>query len=114
MSNQSDTVTELPQTILDYFAAANEGRVDDATACFAEDARVHDEKLDHVGHVGIRKWVADTTREFQPKTQLLRAVEREGVIAATANVSGNFPGSPVDLVFSFTLADGKIARLSIQ
>ncbi|MGL4401071.1 MAG: nuclear transport factor 2 family protein [Luteolibacter sp.] len=114
MSNQSESVTTLPRVILDYFAAANDGRIDDAAACFAENARVHDENHDHVGHAAIREWVADTTQQFQPKTQILRTIETNGSFVATARVSGDFPGSPADLDFRFTLADEKISNLSIQ
>lgn len=114
MYDPSDSVTTLPPIILDYFAAANDGRIDDATACFTENARVHDENHDHVGHAAIREWVADTTQQFQPNTELLRAIESNGSIVATASVSGNFPGSPAELDFTFTLADEKISNLSIQ
>jgi hypothetical protein len=114
MANQSESVTTLPPIILDYFAAANDGRIDDATACFGENAHVQDENLDHVGHAAIREWVADTTQQFQPKTELLRAIESNGSFVATARVSGNFPASPVELDFTFTLKNGKISNLSIK
>lgn len=114
MSGASNSVTTLPPIILDYFAAANDGRIDDAAACFAENAHVHDENHDHVGHAAIREWVADTTQNYQPKTELLRTAETNGSFVATARVSGNFPGSPAELDFCFTLADEKIATLSIQ
>ena len=114
MYSLSDSVTTLPPIILDYFAAANDGRIKDATNCFAENARVHDENLDHIGRAAIRQWVTDTTQAFQPKTELLRAIENNGTIVATARVSGSFPGSPAELEFSFILADEKISNLSIQ
>lgn len=114
MLSPSDSVTTLPPIIRDYFAAANDGRIDDTIACFAESALVHDENHHHVGHAAIREWVADTTQQFQPKTEILRAIETNGSFVATARVSGNFPGSPADLDFCFTLADEKISNLSIQ
>jgi SnoaL-like domain len=114
MHKQSESVTTLPRIILDYFAAANDGRINAAAACFGENARVHDENHDHVGHAAIREWVADTTQQFEPKTELLRAIENNGTFVATARVSGNFPGSPAELEFTFTLADEKISNLSIQ
>jgi hypothetical protein len=114
MLGPTDSVTTLPPVIRDYFAAANDGRIDDATDCFAEDARVHDENQDHVGQAAIREWVADTTQQFQPKTEILRAIETNGSYVATARVSGNFPSSPAELDFSFILADEKIFNLSIQ
>jgi hypothetical protein len=114
MYEPSDSVTTLPPIILDYFAAANDGRIEDATNCFAENAHVHDENLDHIGRAAVRKWVADTTQAFQPKTELLRAIETDGTYVATARVSGSFPGSPAELDFSFILANEKISKLSIQ
>jgi hypothetical protein len=114
MSTPTPSIDHLPQVILNYFAAANDGRIDDATHCFAENARVHDENHDHLGHTAIREWVADTTEKFQPKTELLHFTETNGTILATAKVSGNFPGSPVNLGFSFTLENEKIATLSIS
>ncbi len=113
MSSQYESVTSLPKIILDYLAAANDGRIDDATACFEENAHVHDENHDHIGHAAIREWVASTAQQYQPKTELLRSIESNGTFIATARVSGNFPGSPVELDFSFTLAGEKISHLSI-
>jgi ketosteroid isomerase-like protein len=113
MSTQTTPKLPLPEAVRHYFAAANDGRIDDATACFTENAHVHDESQDHRGHAAIRAWVADTTEKFQPKTELLHSTESDGTFVATAKVSGNFPGSPAELHFSFTLAEDKIATLSI-
>ena len=40
-------------------------------------------------------------------------VERDGKIDVTVRVAGNFPGSPIDLQFVFTLKAGKISLLEI-
>lgn len=114
MHNHPESVTSLPPIIAEYFAAANDGRIDDATSCFAENSRVYDEDQNHIGHDSIRAWVAETTQKYQPKTELLRAIETSDTFVATAKVSGNFPGSPADLNYSFTLANQKISTLSIQ
>ena len=114
MSTQTTPNLPLPEAISHYFAAANDGRIDDAAACFAENALVHDEGQDHRGHAAIRAWVADTTEKFQPKTELLYTTESDSTYIAKAKVSGNFPGSPAELTFSFTVEEEKISTLSIK
>lgn len=108
--------TTPPQVISDYFTAVNERRLDDAAACFAPDARVHDESHDHVGAEAIRAWIDDTTHKYQPKAEVtgVEAAADEGAFIATATVSGTFPGSPIQLAYTFSIAEGKITRLSIQ
>jgi hypothetical protein len=38
---------------------------------------------------------------------------RDGMVVVTSRLTGNFPGSPVDLRFFFRLERGKIASLEI-
>jgi hypothetical protein len=114
MSTNPNSAITLPPVIPDYFAAANDGRIDDVAACFAQDARVQDENHDHVGRDAIRAWVADTTQKYQPKNEVLRVIETNGTYVATSRVSGNFPGSPAELDFTFTVRDEKIGTLSIR
>jgi SnoaL-like domain len=114
MSKFADSINGLPMIIATYLAAANEGRDDSASACFTENARVQDENHDHVGHTAIRQWVSEATAKYHPKTEILHVTENEGTYLVSTRVSGSFPGSPVELDFSFTLADEKISNLSIQ
>lgn len=103
-----------PQVITDYFSAANDGRIDDTANCFAADARVHDESQDRQGLDAIRGWIEDTTSKYQPQTDVASIEAVEDTFVAVGTVSGTFPGSPVQLNYTFTLQNGKIARLSIQ
>lgn len=117
MSTQSDSSlasASLPEVVLDYIAAANDGRIDAAAACFAQDALVHDENLDHQGFDAIRRWIAYTTREFSPKNEVLSATADGETHTVISKISGNFPGSPVELEFHFAIINEKISRLSIQ
>jgi hypothetical protein len=42
------------------------------------------------------------------------AIEKDGErFIVTGHVTGNFPGSPIDLRYVFTLRDGAIVRLEI-
>ncbi|MAS95200.1 MAG: ketosteroid isomerase [Verrucomicrobiales bacterium] len=106
--------TTLPEVILNYIAAANDGRIEDAATCFAEDALVNDESRDHHGREAIRKWINDTTREFQPKNEVLSANSDGDTHTVISKISGDFPGSPIDLKFRFDVTNGKISHLIIQ
>lgn len=103
-----------PQALSDYFAATNDGRVDDAAACFTPDALVHDENHDHTGTEEIRAWIDNATRNYSPTVEVNDIQVVDGAYVATGLVSGTFPGSPVTLSFAFTLRDGKISHLAIQ
>lgn len=100
--------------LFDYFAAVNDARVNDAAACFASDALVHDESHDHLGHEAVLAWISDTTQKYQPRIDVTLFTEADGSFVATGMVSGTFPGSPIRLQYAFTVQQGKITRLVIQ
>lgn len=107
----------LPEVLNTYFEALNARRLDVAAACFAEDAVVHDEAEDHVGTVPIRFWIENTVRKYDFKAEPLSTGERQandGSFRVPCRVSGNFPGSPIELDYLFTLRDGRIQRLGIE
>lgn len=106
--------TILPQVLSDYYAAVNDGRIDDAAACFADDALVRDESQDRQGREAIRTWIAETTQKYQPQVEVIGMREADGAFVTTGRVSGTFPGSPVQLEYSFTVNGGKISHLVIQ
>ncbi len=108
--------TTSPQVLSDYFTAVNERRLNDATSCFAPDALVHDESHDHAGAEAIHAWIENTTRKYQPQAEVTHVdtAAEGGAFIATATVSGTFPGSPAQLHYTFSIAEGKITRLSIQ
>ncbi len=104
---------ELPEAVSRYWAAANAGRIAEAVENFSPDAVVHDEGETHRGQAAIRKWIAGTTEKYHPQVKALRAEEKGGQLVATAQVSGDFPGSPAELEFAFRLEGGKIAGLEV-
>ena len=103
-----------PEIILRYLNAANEGRIDDATACFSPTAVVEDEGHTFTGSDSIRKWIDETTRKYQPQGDVLAVENIDDVVVASVRVSGNFPGSPIELEYQFTLTSEIISHLSIQ
>lgn len=102
----------LPKAIAGYFAADTL----DATAvaaCFTPDAVVIDEKQTHQGREAIARWKTEASAKYDYVSEP-KAIQAQGDrIIVTAHLTGNFPGSPVDLRYAFTLAGDAIARLEI-
>lgn len=107
--------TRPPQVLFDYFTSVNERRLSDAANCFAFNAVVHDESHNHVGAEAIRHWIENTTTQYQPHSQVM-SVDLTGphTFTVMARVSGTFPGSPVELRFTFVIAVDQITHLSVQ
>ena len=110
----TNTNVTLPDAVARYFDAANRFDAESAAACFTPDAVVHDEGKNHVGTEAIRGWVSHASEQYQPQVKVLSAEENGEQLAVAARVSGQFPGSPVELAFKLTLRHGRIAELAIQ
>lgn len=106
--------TTLAGPIARYIAGANAQLVDAVTACFAEDAVVHDEGKSRHGIDAIRKWAEEVSKKYRPIVEVIHVAELDGRTILSGRVSGNFPGSPVELRYVFTLDMEKIARLEIS
>jgi len=103
-----------PEIVTRYFAAANRFDAAGAAECFTADARVHDEGHEHVGQDAVRAWVTETSKKYQPKSEVIRAKVSGAKVALAVRISGKFPGSPIELGYDITLRDGKISTLNIQ
>jgi len=105
---------KLPDPIAAYVAADNAG--DDAAlaACFAVDAVVRDEGRTIRGLDAILAWKAESKRKYQYTVEPIAVTEAEGGAVLTGRVSGQFPGSPVELRYVFGLKGGRIATLEIH
>src|ERR1051326_3489428 len=104
----------LSPTVAEYFRASSARDYDALTALFADDASVEDEGRTHTGIDAIRKWAENTQAEYFFLLEPLSSKEEEGTTVVPCRVSGNFPGSPIDLRFTFTLKGDKIASLTIR
>lgn len=106
---------KLPHPIDRYFAAQNAHDADAMVGCFAPDAKVRDEGKDYVGRDAIRVWKVATVVKLGVATAPFDVREDGGRPVVVAKVSGNFPGSPVDLTFFFGVSDdGLIETLEIH
>lgn len=102
----------LPGPIAAYFAADRHD-ADAVAACFSEAATVLDEGQTYIGREAIREWKAAASRKFSYTAEPFAVAEDKDRVIVTGHVSGDFPGSPVDLHYAFTLEGDLIAGLEI-
>ena len=102
----------LPEPIAAYFAA--DRRDSEAIArCFTQDAVVKDEGHTYTGVMAIKQWKAESATKYTYSSEPFALERRDGTVIVTSRLTGNFPGSPIDLRFFFRLERGKIAFLEI-
>ena len=104
---------ELPKPLVIYIQAENSGDTNLFEQCFVENAVVQDERETIKGLAAIKEWKAETKRKYQHKIEPLACTENDGKTTVTNRLTGNFPGSPIQLEFVFTLDGDKIAALEI-
>jgi ketosteroid isomerase-like protein len=103
---------DLPAPVAAYFAADTTG-AEAVAQCFAEDAVVIDERREYQGRTAIAQWKAEASAKFRYTVEPLGVHVSPDQTTVTGRVTGDFPGSPVDLQYRFTLEGDKIARLEI-
>jgi len=104
---------ELKPPLATYFEAQNAHDVDGMLACFTDEASVHDEGRSMRGRPEIRAWIDETTRKYHPTIRPTNSAEESGLTLVTTQVSGSFPGSPIELRYRFKISGKKIASLEI-
>src|SRR5713101_2252381 len=102
----------LPKPIAAYFTA-DKGDGDAVSRCFTEEAGVKDEGHTHRGRAAIKTWKTDVSAKYEYTSEPIACEEKDGKTIVISHLVGNFPGSPVDLRFFFTLEGDKIASLEI-
>lgn len=102
----------LPEPIAAYFAA--EHNPEALARCFTAQAVMKDDGHTYTGVDAIKAFMAEASARYSATTVPF-AVEREdGLQVVQAKVTGNFPGSPIDLSYRFRLERGLIAALEIK
>jgi hypothetical protein len=112
MPTHANAPIDLPPPIAAYFAADTS----DANAvaqCFSESAVVIDERREHRGRPAITRWKVEAAAKYHYTSEPLAVDVAGPEVTVTARVTGNFPGSPVDLRYHFTLEGATIGRLEI-
>jgi hypothetical protein len=103
---------DLPAPVAAYFAADTTG-AEAVAQCFTDGAVVIDERHEYQGSAAIARWKADASAKYRYTTTPLAVHVSGNEITVTGRVSGDFPGSPIELQYHFTLEGDKIARLEI-
>ena len=103
---------DLPAPVAAYFVADTTG-AEAVAQCFTDDAVVIDERHEYRGRTAIARWKAEASAKFRYTVEPLGADVSGDQTTVTGRVTGDFPGSPVDLQYRFTLEGDKIARLEI-
>lgn len=101
----------IPDIITDLANAQNNFDSKAYSNCFSETAVVFDEGKTYKGKTNIQQWIEKATREYQTVMNPLEYSATHEILKA--EVSGNFPGSPVVLSYHFKLKDGLIQSLKI-
>ena len=111
-SDRSET-PNLPKSIAAYFTADKglDGKA--VSQCFTENAIVKDEGHTYRGRAEILQWKEVSTSKYQYTSEPFACEKRDDEIIVSSHVTGNFPGSPVDLRYLFTLEGEKILSLEI-
>ncbi len=105
---------KLSPLLTAFVAAKNAHDARAFIACFSPDAIVRDENQTHVGAPAIQAWFEEVSRKYRTEMNVTAIEEHHGKTVLTADVSGDFPGSPFPFQYHLTLKDGKIAALEIR
>ena len=103
---------KLPEPVAAYFVA---DELDGAAVaqCFTDDAVVKDEGHVYNGRAAIKKWKEDASAKYVYTCEPLACEQQDGKVVVTCRLTGNFPGSPVDLRFCFKLMGEKLSWLEV-
>lgn len=104
---------DLPKSINTYFAA-DRGDSEAVARCFTDDAVVKDEGHTYSGIAAIKQWKTASSKKYTYTSEPFACVDEGGKTIVTSRLTGNFPGSPVDLRYFFGLEGDKIASLEIK
>jgi hypothetical protein len=102
---------KLPAPIAHYFES--EHNPEALTQCFAADAVMIDDGHTFKGIHAIQAFLAEASAKYGATTVPFAVKDSDGVQVVDAKVTGNFPGSPINLSYRFSLAGDRIAALEV-
>ena len=101
----------LPKTIANLVKAQGDFDAAAYANCFTDTAVVFDEGKTHNGRAEIKDWIGNANKKYQTQMTPLEYQEMDSKSVLTAEISGNFPGSPAILHYHFEWKDGLIQSL---
>lgn len=99
----------MPSAVQAFFTAED---LDSVVSAFTPNAVVKDEGNTYRGRQAIREWPA-ARQKYQYVAEPIEAIAQGDRVKVRANVSGNFPGSPVIPCYLFHLTAEQIDGLEI-
>jgi len=106
--------TSMPPALMTYFSAEDTADVEALERCFMPDAFVRDEGRVMRGLDAIKAWKSASREKYKYRVEPLSASREGGTATVLARLTGSFPGSPIELTYTFGLVDDKIASLEIR
>lgn len=103
---------KLPPRMEAFMQAKASGDSQTFAACFADEAVVYSEGQEFRGRDAIRQWFEDSAKYKNQYLVMGFSAKRQEAILS-AQVSGDFAGSPVLLDYFFTTQSGLITSLRI-
>ena len=103
----------VPDPVATYLAAEKAKDTQKLSECFREDAIVRDEGREHRGVAAIKAWHREANAKFRYVVEPLDASVGGPAVVVRARVTGDFPGSPVELRFNFTVSEDRIVSLEV-
>ena len=104
----------VPEPVAAYLAAEEAKDADALSRCFTEDGTVHDEGQDYHGRDSIRQWKQAANAKYRYVFQTINVKTFGNLVTVRARLTGEFPGSPVELDHIFKLSGDKMASLEIR
>jgi hypothetical protein len=108
------TLDSMPQPVMAYLAAEEVKNAQALSRCFAEDGTVHDEGRDYHGRAAIQRWKEEADTKYRYVLEPSSARTDGETTTVLARLTGDFPGSPVDLNHIFTISHDEIVSLEIR
>ena len=105
---------DMPEPVAEYMAAEEAKDADALSRCFTEDGTVHDEGQDYHGRDSIRQWKKAADAKYRYVLLPVHVQTLGDLVTVRARLTGQFPGSPVELDHIFKLSKDKIASLEIR
>jgi ketosteroid isomerase-like protein len=105
---------DVPEPVSAYLAAEEARDADALSRCFTDDGIVHDEGQDYRGREAIRKCKQEADTKYRYVLQPIKAHSHGDKVTVRARLTGQFPGSLIELDHIFTLSNDKIALLEIR
>jgi len=103
----------VPTPVAAYLAAEQAKDSETLGECFREDAVVRDEGHEHHGVAAIKAWHREANAKFRYVVEPLDASAGGPAVVVRARVAGDFPGSPVEMRFNFTVSEDRIVSLVV-